>query len=248
MAGAKTRDLAVPEGVVWDRSRWGIGMFPWGDRMGCRTWALFGDIRYGNIGLVESVGTLGCGASTSMPPLGKNLRSSPVAVFGTSGFRDWCYDLVLRQGFLRKTYSHHRFDRGDTNFRRRKPLAMTLATWKRVYSSDRLLLMRNLRETTQLSLLRCPRKLLFVRLRIGMVPDMGSINLLAYHPNCLLQLNSCYMSSKLRISHAVKRPNVIRTISVAMEREIMLVDIIHQGIIFLVEDRVLVVSCLLSVV
>ena len=106
---------------------------------------------------------------------------------------------------LRKTYSHHRFARGDTNLRRRKPLAMTLATGKRVYSSDRLLLMRNLRETTQLSLRRCPRKLLFVRLRIGLVPDMGSINLLVYHLNCLLQLNSRYMSSILRISHAVKR-------------------------------------------
>ena len=31
---------------------------------------------------------------------------------------------------------------------------------------------------------------------------------------------------------------MIRTISVAMEREIMLVDIIHKRIIFLVEDRV----------
>lgn len=108
--------------------------------------------------------------------------------------------------------------------------------------------MRNLRETTQLSLLRSPRKLLLVRLRIGLVPDMDSINRLAYHPNCLLQLNSRCMSSILRISHAVKRPNVIRTISVAMEREIMLADIIHKGIIFLVEDRILIVSWLQFVV
>ena len=55
MAGAKARGLAVAEGVVGDRSRWGIEMFPWGHRMGCRTWALFGDIEYGSIDLVGSV-------------------------------------------------------------------------------------------------------------------------------------------------------------------------------------------------
>lgn len=66
MAGAKARDLVLAEGVVWDRSRWGIGMFPWGDRKDCRTWALLGDIGYGSIDLVELVGTLGCSASTSI--------------------------------------------------------------------------------------------------------------------------------------------------------------------------------------